>query len=293
MLDRPVLITGAPCSGKSCVFEILRRADEFCGVNEPILVWDGGRRDRQDDRRTADEASQQERHRITRHCQAELRRTGRDRYVDNLSHHMLRLPLVRALFPDVRLIYIVRGPTDVIPEMLYGWTKPTELRQALRKARRSRIDFRSLPRAGWRFAVNFLQSRLGSRRRRTYGPVVPGFAEFAKHHSAAQIAAFQWLQLTQIAEEDIRCMTELRVLIVRYESLVDQPAPEARRIAEFAEVRDVDALAEFATGYLRRDFVPAQPQRVEPTPTQWAEIHAIIKDYTGSALDEASNPAVE
>ena len=65
-LDRPILITGTPRSGKTVVRRIMAAADEFVCVEEPLMIWSAGMGVRSDDRRTAEDASPEVCERIRR-----------------------------------------------------------------------------------------------------------------------------------------------------------------------------------------------------------------------------------
>ena len=95
-LDRPILVTGTPRSGKSVVAKRIGRAPEFHHLSEPLMIWDAqiGRRD--DDRREASEATDAVREQIVSACRAAVAGSGRRRYVDDLAYHALRIPFVHA-----------------------------------------------------------------------------------------------------------------------------------------------------------------------------------------------------
>ena len=134
---------------------------------------------------------------------------------------------------------------------------------------------RTLPRMMWKFARNQVSSRmLGVRD--SWGPTVPGLAEFRNNRSVAEICAFQWNKMVQIALEDIDSLPDLRSLEVRYEKLVSDPRGQAKRIAEFAEVAEPDVLVEFAADYLKKDYVHHEPFKKELTETDWSAVRSII-----------------
>lgn len=273
-LDRPVLVTGTPRSGKTCVWNILRQAGEFCAVEEPIMIWSacGGRWP--DDCRPAWAATEKVKRRIARRCSELVRRQGKRRYLDNLSHHALRIPFVHAVMPDVRLVHVIRSAEEAVPEISFGWTKRISIAAVIRLRRRN-VDLRVLPGLVWRFARNYVRRGIyGSRE--TWGPVVPGLAEFKPGHEVEEVAAYQWAKMVEIALDGIRATPGLRVLEMRFEHLAANPRAEARRLAEFAEVEHPGALVEFAARYVKNDRTPWKHLRREHRQEEWRAIRSIV-----------------
>jgi hypothetical protein len=227
-LDRPVLVAGAPRSGKTLVSQILSDAPEFHYVDEPLGVWDIGFGARADDRRSADEATAPLVRTIRRECHRAAAAADRRRYLDNLAYHALRIPFVARAMPDALIIHVTRQPETALPEMIYGWTARDTVRAAVAR-RASVVKLQTLPRLGLRWAKNYIRSRL-SGRKSTWGPRVPGLGPFAAEHSVALVAAYQWERTVSIALDDLSTIDPSRWLDVRYERLVENVETEVRRI---------------------------------------------------------------
>jgi len=273
-LDRPILITGTPRSGKTCVWNILRQMNEFYAIEEPIMIWTAGGKRWPDDRRPAAAATEKTKKRIVGRCEKLLQRSGKQRYLDNLSHHALRLPFIHAVMPNARLIHVIRDPVDAVPEIAWGWTRSISI-SAVIKARRRNVDVRALPRLACNFGRNYLL-RLVRGCRSTWGPVVPGLADFCRNHSPAEVAAYQWAKMVDVTLDDTGELPDRSVMELRYEDLVADPRREARRIAAFAEVTAADALIEFATRYINSQDPSWRQRRWEPSEQQWKAIRHIV-----------------
>jgi len=273
-LDRPVIITGTPRSGKSCVWRLLRESDEFVAVEEPLMIWDAGISG-PDDRRGAEGVTDEIAERIRQACAACVVEAGKQRYMDNLSHHSLRLGFIHRILPEAKIIHVIREAHDILPEFLFGWTNRDTLRGAL--GRRSKnIDLRRLPSHALRFIRNYFSSRVASQRI-TWGPRVPGQAAYADTHEVAEIAAYQWASMIEIALMDIEQLPSASVLEVRYDQLIERPGATAKRIAEFAEARDPEAVISYAESTLRTGYVHHEPCRRDLTEAQWATVDAITR----------------
>jgi hypothetical protein len=273
-LDRPVIVSGTPRSGKSCVWRLLRESREFVAVEEPLLTWDAGIV-APDDRRTADMVTDKIAQRIRRDCLTCVSSAGKKRYMDNLSHHSLRIGFVHRIIPEAKIIHVIREATDIMPELLFGWTNRDTIRGALGRRRRN-LNLRALPSHVARFLRNYFSSRVSSRRV-TWGPRVPGQAEFASSHEVAEIAAYQWSSMVCIALDDLALLPQHSVLEVRYDELVTRPREISARIAKFAEAADVDSVVSYAQANLRSDYVHHEPCRRELTDAQWEAVAPITR----------------
>lgn len=227
---------------------------------------------RADDCRTADEATPAVCERIRKLCRSAVEQHHGGRYVDDLSYHALRIPFVKAVLPDVRIIYVVRRAETAIPEMLYGWTFRDSIVSAIGR-RRKNISLRSLPRHGWRFLKNYIGSRLRNRRA-TWGPRVPGLAGYIASHSTAEVAAYQWATMTEIALNDLASLPPDTWLLVRLEDLMADPQGMAKRIATFVDLKQTEAILAYAATQIEPGR--AFPKQVQPTPDEWRVIEPII-----------------
>ena len=203
--DSPIIVTGTPRSGKSVICRMLTREPEFQWVREPQMIWDMDLGTRVDDCRSSDEATPELSERIRNACSALLEQP-KNRYVDDLSYHALRIPFVHAVMPSAKIIHVIRDPKEAIPEMLYGWTNRDSVSKAIARRRKS-VRLQGLPRMVSRFLRNYISSRVkGSRQ--TWGPRVPGLAEFVATHIPAEVAAFQWKSMVEIAMNDLTTITQ-------------------------------------------------------------------------------------
>ena len=148
---------------------------------------------RSDDRRTVDDASPEVCERIRRDCAQLVKDAHKACYLDDLSYHALRVPFVRAVMPECKIIHVVRRGESAIPELLFGWTFKDSMSGVIAR-RRTSVRLRSLPVMVARFARNYAMSRL-SGRRATWGPRVPGPSESSASHTPALIAAYQWSEM--------------------------------------------------------------------------------------------------
>ena len=268
----PIFVTGTPRSGKSVIANLINREEQFQLIPEPLMIWDMDLGSRDDDCRGAEEVTTLLRERITNACSALLDHQ-QNVYVDDLSYHALRIPFLHALMPEAKLIHVVRDPELAIPEMLYGWTYRDTVGKAFSRRRKS-IRLQGLPRMALRFARNYISSRLqGSRK--TWGPRVPGLHHFISSHSPAEVAAFQWKCMVEIAMDDLAAIPSENWLQVNFDSLLLDPHAEALRIGDFCEVADPKMFAKDATNFIDPNFI--FEKQVYPTDEEWSAINPMIE----------------
>lgn len=286
-LDRPILITGSPRAGKTLVSEILRPAEEFLYVDEPLMIWNYGQGARPDDRRTAADATPAVRDWIRHECEQLLAQSGKERYMDVLSYHALRVPFVREVMPEAKIVFVVRDAEEAIPEMLFGWTAPDTVGRAVRRRWRS-IRWHGLPRAMFRFGRNMIEARLRGRRA-SWGPRPPGLAQVLKESDIAKVVAYQWRAMDEIALDDLAQCPAESWLEVRMDRLLAQPRQELERLVAFCEPRDPESIIRHGLAYIDPDH--EFEKKVHPTPDQWRMIRAEVEPLR-RRLGYASGPAI-
>jgi hypothetical protein len=236
------------------------------------MIWDLDLGPRSDDCRSADEATPELCQRIQRAC-SDLLENPQHRYIDDLSYHALRIPFLCAIISNAKIVHVVRDAEQAIPEMLYGWTNRDSVSKAFARRRKS-IRLQGLPRMAIRFLKNYISSRVkGSRQ--TWGPRVPGLAEFVDSHAPAQIAAYQWKSMVEIAMDDLTRIPSEHWIQIHFDRLLEDPHGQALRIGEFCEVQNPKKFAEDATNFIDPNFI--FEKKVFPTDAEWATIHPMIE----------------
>ncbi len=275
------MVTGTPRSGKSVVSRLLTKEPLFQWVREPLMIWDMDLGIRENDCRTADEATPELSSRIRDACSA-LMEDSQNTYVDDLSYHALRIPFLHAVFPEAKIIHVVRNPEDAIPEMLYGWTNRDSVRKAFTRRRKS-IRIQGLPRMALRFLRNYISSRVkGSRQ--TWGPRVPELSEFVASHQPAEVAAFQWQSMVTIAMNDLANLPREQWLQVNFNALLSDPVGEAKKIGEFCGVDTPITFAEMAKTFIDPDF--QFDKKVFPSDAEWDTIQPMIEPVRSRIANE-------
>ena len=219
-IDRPVFIVSPPRSGSTLLFETLASApdvftigDESHGLIEGIPALDPAQRGFDSNRLLASDADAGVAAQLRQRFLAALRDRERRppgpapvRMLEKTPKNALRIPLLRAVFPDARFIYLHRDPRQVLGSMLDGWQSG---------------GFRmysTLP--GWQGpAWSFL--------------LVPGWRELSGK-PLEDIVAAQWARTSQVLLDDLDALPAECWTGVDYDRFVSDPQGETTRLCQWA-----------------------------------------------------------
>jgi hypothetical protein len=158
------------------------------------------------------------------------------RLLEKTPENCLRLPFLLALFPDARIIYLIRDGRNNVNSLIEGWKQPYLF-------------------PGYQVPVDF--SIPGYTRGRWAFTLIPGWRDLVDT-SLEEISARQWVRCNEAAlahrEETARTVP---YLTVRYEDLIAQPGEVLPQIANFIGVDFELDLGRFAEGLPRINVVSA------------------------------------
>jgi hypothetical protein len=161
------------------------------------------------------------------------------RLVEKTPANSLRVPLLCALFPDARFIFLVRRAEDVISSLMEGWkywsgTGSGEWRYG-----------------GWHYLAP------------------PGWQGWTGR-SLEEICAMQWVEATRTAWTDLERHRPGRYLLVRHEDALARPTEVYREILEFSELPRSRHLERLLADQERRVFTHRGSL---PRAGKWKELH--------------------
>lgn len=127
--SRPVFVLGAPRSGTTMLFQLLKASDELAGLpGEGHDLWrlfhHPRRRGWRSDEVGAGEVRPGERRFVNAYFYAHI---GTQRLVEKTPENCLRIPYLLDLFPDAVFLIIKRDPCDVVNSLINGWRHPQGL----------------------------------------------------------------------------------------------------------------------------------------------------------------------
>lgn len=252
--DRPIFIVSPPRSGSTLLFETLAKSPsvfnpggESHGIIEGLAQLHPSARGWESNRLTADDAEPALEERFL----AALRdRDGRTalprvlRMLEKTPKNALRIPFLRATFPEALFIYLYRDPKATMSSMLDAWRSG------------GFVTYPDLP--GWEGLPWSLV-------------LSPGWRD-VRGKSLAEIVAHQWRAVAGVLLDDLEALPPESWCVASYDQLVADPRQEIERLCEFVGIgwdRDLTAPLPFA----RHTLSP-------PDPNKWqrnsAELEAMM-----------------
>lgn len=214
-LDRPIFIIGAPRSGTSLLYAVLRsssRTGHWPG--EAHEVWEAEHhpalRGWSSNALEADDATPEVAARIKR---AFILTVGSKRLIEKTPRNTMRIPFLEALFPGARYVYLKRDGRENVNSLINAWRTPRYRTYRLPQPH----SIEGVDPAWWKFVL------------------YPGW-EADAHGPLEVVAAKQWIASNEHALRDRELVTPERWLEVSYEDFIAAPTEETRRIFRFLDL---------------------------------------------------------
>ena len=230
-LEPPIFLLGNVRSGTSMIHDLFDEHPEVVGWFEPRTIWTYPAPLRRHDRFVAADATPGATRFIRRRFQMYQDAHGGRRIMEKTPSNVMRIPYVRAIFPESKFLYVIREPLAQLSS--------TELR-GVRGLVPGRVIERIAETAWWqlplylpRYVRDHVRARLLGKRMTYYGVRYPGYYEDRRRFTFHQMIARQWVECSRQVEEDLAHLDEKDVLRFRYEDFVEAPTDFFPRILEF------------------------------------------------------------
>ena len=163
--------------------------------------------------------------------------------VEKTCANSLRTNFVRAVFPDAYYIFIVRNGLDVVASANLRWTAKLDIPYLIKKVKY--VPLIDLPFYAFRYFWSHIYRKFsGSKRLAFWGPVLNDLGNLLESYSLNQICAIQWKRCVEASEKDLNNIPADRIVRVRYEDFVQEPANELSRICRAFQIpTDSDSMA--------------------------------------------------
>ena len=249
-IRRPILIVGSPRSGTTMLGKLLSQHPDIAYWEEPRPIWSQGNAWRDDDRLVASDLTPAIAKRIDRRFSRFLADSGRVRFAEKTPSNTLRLPFLHALYPDARIVHLVRDGRAVVASMRRMLEKPPDRGRVLARLRET--PWRDLPALAPLVVRDVLRPRFsGEKQKSWWGPRPPEWREWLDLPTPIKLAR-QWRTLVTTAREDLRSHFPREQWIeVRYEDFVRSPEEWLRAIGKTLELPVEESLLEQALAEIR------------------------------------------
>lgn len=304
--DEPILVVGAARSGTTLVAErLLAPHDRIVYWPEPVFVWRYGNAYRLTDVLIPEHARPEVKRYIRRRFRERREQGDGDRFMEKTPSNSLRLPFVLEVFPDARVIHVIRDGRDAARSAAQEWAgrgaqaleyrylreggRLGEVRSGLETWLRlgERVDdwrsFIELPAYSCRL-VGFLARRIFKTSRIPWGPRFPGIWRMRGSLGLLDTCALQWDLCVRMARSAAVQMRPDRYLEVRYEDVVRAPGRVLEVLLGFLDLEMAEGLKGDIAGQVVDRDLPVWKRRLDE-----AEVRS-IEGLVGDTLSELGYP---
>ncbi|HEV7922907.1 MAG TPA: TIGR03032 family protein [Thermoanaerobaculia bacterium] len=273
--DRPIFIVSSPRSGSTLLFETLALSPsvftiggESHAVMEGIPQLHPSRRGWESNRLTAADANIVSRDELyARFAESLHDRDGSDelsrevRMLEKTPKNSLRIPFLKAMFPDAFFLYLYRDPRATMSSMLDAW----------RSGRFA--TYPELP--GW---IGHPWSLL----------LVPGWRSLIGR-PLAEVVAHQWTAATRLMLDDLEALPGDSWCVASYDRLVSDPQAEIARLCEFTGIA-FDRTLTAPLPHARHTLTPPSPEKWRRNADELESVAALTGEVAERAREVFARP---
>jgi len=246
LLKPPIFLLGNVRSGTSMMHDLFDLHPQVKSWYEPRTIWVYPAPRRKHDRFDATDATPKVcryiRHQFLKYQQAH----GDLRIMEKTPSNIMRIPYVRAIFPESKYLYMVRHPLDQLSSSEIKWRQPITLAHV--RMRLSQTPWHQLPAYAGRFVRDHFRSKILRRQHvSVWGVRYPGIYQDIAQLTTEQVIAKQWAACSQQAEKDLAQCPPHLLLRLRYEDFVADPAHHFTRIGQHFDLPITDQLKQQVT----------------------------------------------
>jgi hypothetical protein len=261
-LKPPIILIGNFRSGTTLLQKLVSTHPDVVSLYEPVGLWlyaDPGRsHDEFDERDATDKVKRYIRNEFLKYQQQHENRI----IVEKTPHNILRIPYVRAIFPEAHFLYIIRNPLSFVSSVELKWQQPATRKRIVKRLKTTPVTQLH------HYLKRFLNQQWNNRiLRRKYlsiwGPRYKGIQEDLKTEDLMVVMARQWSRASSKAERDLALFEEGQVLRLRYEDFVQDPISDMERICAHCGLQMTDDMTKTVKEIVKTDR-KLKWQRFEP-----------------------------
>lgn len=261
-LTPPIILFGNFRSGTTLLQKLISTHPDVVPLYEPVGLWlyaDPARsHDEFDERDATDKVKRYIRTEFLKYQQRHENRM----IVEKTPHNILRIPYVRAIFPEAHFLYIVRNPLSFVSSVELKWQQPATRKRIVKRLKSTPVTQLH------HYLQRFLNQQWNNRiLRRKYlsiwGPRYKGIEEDMGVEDLMVVIARQWSRASRKAEKDLALFKDGQVLRLRYEDFVQDPISDMERICAHCGLRMTDDMVKTVKEIVKTDRI-LKWQRFEP-----------------------------
>ncbi|MDY6782466.1 MAG: sulfotransferase [Cyanobacteriota bacterium] len=245
IIEKPIFILGSQRSGTTWLARAFEQHPNVAYWHEPRYVWIWGNFKKPDDLLTAKDLNPKIKKHIIRKFSQFLHQQEKQRLCEKTPSNCLRISFIRAVFPDAKIILLLRDGRSVLRSTRQSLVTQgglglnwTNVRRKIEKVPPGEW-YLLLPRIG-----SFIKKLLGLKIQFA-GVKPPGWQEWIGQTSANVLLAKQWATTIEIAVKEGRKLPTENYLELRYEELISAPPELLKQLANFVEIENFAPISDY------------------------------------------------
>lgn len=278
-IERPIFVLGVPHSGNSWLAKSIARHPHIAHSSETNFIWMWGNARKRDDVLTENDLTPKIRDHIQKRLIEHLTQSDGERLCDKTPRNCLRIPFLYELFPDAKIVFVIRDGRSVVSSIQSRSIKPTN--KVLLNEISNRIGRVSITEA-YLYFPKFLEilRRAFGKPLNYWGVRPPGWQDWVKSYPTPVVLSKQWSETIKLATYAGRKLPNSNYLEVKYETLACHPREEMTKIMSFLEIDEPDCVINYAESI-------ADPTRIHNWKSRLTEADlSQIKEIIQPVMDE-------
>lgn len=305
-LKPPIIILGNTRSGTTIVQKVLGVHPGVVTWYEPRTLWLVADPGRTHDEFGESDATEPVRHYVRGQFLKYQQQHGDRVVVEKTPANILKIPYVRAIFPEATYLFVVRDPFAFISSVELKWQRTLSTKGIRRRLRSTPVS--QLHHYAGRFVRQYVDKRiLGRKYQAVWGPRYRSMDEDVRTQDLLTVIARQWAIPSKKAEEDLALFERGRVVRVRYEDFVQDPVADMERICAHCRLELTGEMVEAANEWVKSDrlekwrrFDPGELARILPeiegemrrhgykVPTEIAQARRALSSVSNTIAEQVS-----
>jgi hypothetical protein len=252
-IQNPIILLGFHRSGTTMLGTIFSQHPDVAYFSEPRHIWMHAFPYRRFDILSAKDASMRVAKIINREFAKFAAENGRHRFAEKTPSNMVRLPFIRDVMPDCRVIHIIRDGRACTYSTVEILKRPPSGRLVRRRA--NAVPWWHYPSyilKAWR---NLVVPRFTRKGVRYWGPRIPGLKLRVRQLPQDEMCAWQWQETMNYALRDARLFPADQYREWRYEDLVASPVHVVGEMFEFVGLEMPPGLDEWLEQNIHEESV--------------------------------------
>lgn len=242
IVEKPIFIVGAAHSGTTIVCKAISKHPSIATWSENNKTWVWGNAFGKNHVLNKEDLTPKIEQHIRMKFDNYLRKSNKERICDKTPHNCLRIPFILSIFPDAKIIHVIRDGRAVIAS-----TKSQINRKdySLSKQLKSKLQGSSvldwyvfLPR------IFFVMKKVIGLPTKYWGPKPENWQSWSNDEPYIRLAK-QWNETVTSAIKKGRQSKEKNYIEIHYEDFISDSTATMKKIAKFAAIADPQPMIDF------------------------------------------------